>query len=153
MFDHCGWGQGSCQSRVTTGARESCLHLDEARPFARSPQHNGPPSSCPGERHGVPNTTFISPLYHHELYLYLAILCALPRYLQAAHVLPNHSISTRVSLNLCESSLRLGSCTWLALPTVLSSRSQTSRCTKKRYREPEREGRTDQACGAQEEPI
>ena len=91
---------------VTTGARESRLATCIRRAPLRSPHAhlntNGPPSSCPGERYGVPNKTFISPIYYRELHLYLTILRAL---LQDARVLPYHSISARVSFDLCESAL------------------------------------------------
>lgn len=130
----CWWRSGGNTLHVTrvsppvSGAPRSSEHSPQ--------QHNGPPSSCPSERYGVPNTTFISPIYHHESCFYLTILCALPHHLQDARVLPNHhhSISTRVSFHLRESAFRLGSRTGPALPSVLSSRSQTSRYAKKRHR-------------------
>jgi hypothetical protein len=82
-----------CHSRRLSAPRPLRRPLPLCTLTSRSPQHNGPPSSCAGERYGIPNKTFISPLYYRELYLYLTILCALPRYLQDARVLPNHSIS------------------------------------------------------------
>ncbi len=115
-------------------------------------QHDGPSSPCPGKCYGGPKT-FVSPFYYNQLCLYLTIFCALPRYPQDARVLSNHSITPRVSLNFCKFALRLGSCTWSTLPTVLSSRPQAPRYTKKRRRQPKWEGGTNQACRTQEEPL